>query len=1559
MASVRSPPSSRAAASSIPSASSTTAASGFPYGGAPSTPSAAVSGTSSTGFPYGGGSTSTPFSSVSKPAAPEPPRPAPPVPAAPTAAPPPPPPPTSTPSSSSLFPPSASLVIPQSPTTTATSPTSVDDVVAKAREAIEAAKRRSAQFQARLGDDSALSPTGPANPFGGSPVRDTLSPAPSAPSTSNPFGGGGGGGSPFLGSPPKSSSSFLATSPPKSDPFATSPSPFGGGAAPKAGGEEDEVEAAMRRLKQQELDLGIPDFRNGAGQGRGDERVVVGGGPAPGSVSVVGGEGGVEREKENVGSAFEIARRREREARERELKERERPRIERGRSSFDKGRPPPPPVPTKPKIMRAESRSGANGGGAGWEEDEVVKAAKKAREAAMKLVREGKFGTAPPVPVREEKPTVSQGLEKGQSVKELVGGGFNPFGGQPSSKAEVEMGRASVVEGGAKVGSVRDLAKSGFNPFGPQPKGVERDEVGGVGRGSRTTVVEGGAKTGSVRDMAKSGFNPFGPRPSRFDEGEEQKSDVSVGQATPPPPPPAIGAGGIPPPPPPPPPPPGSGPGSPLPSARSSVTGGGSLKNALAAKVKPVEGIEGTGQSSSTHVPTPVRAPSPPAPIQTTGGPPPPPPPPPPVGIATTTPYVRGSALPSESASTASGSKSKPKPADIGAVGPNLFALGAGSGGVKSVGKVSDRIKGLQMGVGGVFGQPAVETPKAVEREEPKWREERKKSVDSGGWKPPLPSAPSPRKKSWEAGGGVVGAGKKEEEGWEVVEREEGSVSPVHVERGRSGEDVFADFGAKSPITASVPAIAINDAPQGLYTVRAVYKFEALKDDDLALEVGEVASVEREEGAWLFGRVVEGGRVGWFPGSFVEKFDASAPPPALEHEGPKFIAHAEALWDYTAARDDELSLVAGERVGVISKPEKEWWNVENAKGVKGLVPATYLMEEIEGASTPIPKSSRADLGPKSGMGISKSVTFSSHLSAQTSPNEYEVSSDEEGSNVSSNASTSITTSTSSTKRGERRRHTVGNEGRPSLNSLGMESGNVGAGSEGGGGRGALTAWTNKVDPRLLERIPGDERKRQEAIFELIGTEQSYVRDLQLIVEVFYAPLQTLLQPSDVKSLFSNLEEILLVNSLILSDLETVQSEQEFVISGIGGMFLKHAQSLDAYQRYCANMNHAQKTLQRLRAGDPRLAEFLKSQQSQNPACRFLDLSSFLLEPMQRITRYTLLLRQILHHTPKDHPDHNDVVHALAVSEEVAERVNLAAREQESREKIAEIKQGLDLEGEQLDLFSKTRFLGVRVFLGEGWVQKSKSGRKLHLYLFNDLVLLGQSKGKSERGEVLYRKPLPLNEIAVRDRSSSHVKASDITSIDDATFQIVHGEEVITLRAPSVKEKRKWMNLLEENIQRCYEAQRAGREKDKSGRRQSGTYETIGTLQVLVCEARVGGGGVGDKGKLDIYAALQLNRQKLNTRTVSVPSHAMVASGGAANVKWNQALMFSVVSLDEVLKIAVYNFDRYSQDDYLGQAEIALDFLEYYGGRETERINLELKDVRGGSVVVQLAYRPSL
>ena len=51
---------------------------------------------------------------------------------------------------------------------------------------------------------------------------------------------------------------------------------------------------------------------------------------------------------------------------------------------------------------------------------------------------------------------------------------------------------------------------------------------------------------------------------------------------------------------------------------------------------------------------------------------------------------------------------------------------------------------------------------------------------------------------------------------------------------------------------------------------------------------------------------------------------------------------------------------------------------------------------------------------------------------------------------------------------------------------------------------------------------------------------------------------------------------------------------------------------------------------------------------------------------------------------------------------------------------------------KLDLYAPSRFVKTRRFILEGPLSKAKSGRKLHVYLFNDLLLFTQLKSNSAR-----------------------------------------------------------------------------------------------------------------------------------------------------------------------------------------------------------------------------------
>lgn len=159
-------------------------------------------------------------------------------------------------------------------------------------------------------------------------------------------------------------------------------------------------------------------------------------------------------------------------------------------------------------------------------------------------------------------------------------------------------------------------------------------------------------------------------------------------------------------------------------------------------------------------------------------------------------------------------------------------------------------------------------------------------------------------------------------------------------------------------------------------------------------------------------------------------------------------------------------------------------------------------------------------------------------------------------------------------------------------------------------------WSSLVDPSTLSTMSEQERKRQEAIFEFITTEGSYVRDLQLVVGVFYAALMEVLDEQTLKVIFANVEDILMLNTFFFSALEDRQKECRLYIDTIGDILAEHCQNLEVYAPYCVNQDQAAKLLVQLRRENAELERTLLNIRENNAAVRGLELSSFLLEPSE-------------------------------------------------------------------------------------------------------------------------------------------------------------------------------------------------------------------------------------------------------------------------------------------------------------------------------------------------------
>lgn len=126
------------------------------------------------------------------------------------------------------------------------------------------------------------------------------------------------------------------------------------------------------------------------------------------------------------------------------------------------------------------------------------------------------------------------------------------------------------------------------------------------------------------------------------------------------------------------------------------------------------------------------------------------------------------------------------------------------------------------------------------------------------------------------------------------------------------------------------------------------------------------------------------------------------------------------------------------------------------------------------------------------------------------------------------------------------------------------------------------------------------------------TESVFVQNLQQLINVFFTQLSPHLsgQSYQCKSLnsqasslvstdkaakviFGNVEDILLLNTTLLSDLEARQQEQRLYVNSVGDILEAHLPKMDIYRFYCANQKSAERTLAELKATDPKISELLE------------------------------------------------------------------------------------------------------------------------------------------------------------------------------------------------------------------------------------------------------------------------------------------------------------------------------------------------------------------------------
>ncbi|XP_055980567.1 rho guanine nucleotide exchange factor 37 [Sorex fumeus] len=192
-----------------------------------------------------------------------------------------------------------------------------------------------------------------------------------------------------------------------------------------------------------------------------------------------------------------------------------------------------------------------------------------------------------------------------------------------------------------------------------------------------------------------------------------------------------------------------------------------------------------------------------------------------------------------------------------------------------------------------------------------------------------------------------------------------------------------------------------------------------------------------------------------------------------------------------------------------------------------------------------------------------------------------------------------------------------------------------------------------------------------AVRELIDTEVSYLRMLQLCASDIRGRLQQLPQ-HDLDVLFSNVDEIIKVNSRLLHRLqeETTATEEEQVHL-IGNLFLEFQEDLErVYKVYCANYDQALLLVESYRK-DPELhREIQDAIEAAVPHAGPSGLSFLLVIPLQRITKYPLLLQKILESTLPEASAYPVLQRASSALQDLNTNINEYKRRKEVASKYA-------------------------------------------------------------------------------------------------------------------------------------------------------------------------------------------------------------------------------------------------------------------------------------------------
>ncbi|XP_059563589.1 rho guanine nucleotide exchange factor 12 isoform X4 [Myotis daubentonii] len=360
------------------------------------------------------------------------------------------------------------------------------------------------------------------------------------------------------------------------------------------------------------------------------------------------------------------------------------------------------------------------------------------------------------------------------------------------------------------------------------------------------------------------------------------------------------------------------------------------------------------------------------------------------------------------------------------------------------------------------------------------------------------------------------------------------------------------------------------------------------------------------------------------------------------------------------------------------------------------------------------------------------------------------------------------------------------------------------------------SWQQLVSREVLLGLKPCEIKRQEVINELFYTERAHVRTLKVLDQVFYQRVcrEGILSPSELRKIFSNLEDILQLHIGLNEQMKTVRKRNETSVidqigedlltwfSGPGEEKLKHAAAT-----FCSNQPFALEMIKSRQKKDSRFQTFVQDAES-NPLCRRLQLKDIIPTQMQRLTKYPLLLDNIAKYT--EWPTEREKVKKAADHcRQILNYVNQAVKEAENKQRLEDYQRRLDTSSLKLSEYPdveelRNLDLTKRKMIHEGpLVWKVNRDKTIDLYtlLLEDILVLLQKQddrlvlrchskilASTADSKHTFSPVIKLNTVLVRQVATDN-KAFFVISMSD------NGAQIYELVAQTVSEKTVWQDLI--------------------------------------------------------------------------------------------------------------------------------------------------------------------